>query len=219
MPSATSSRKARRIGPMRFSAVIFPNAANTVALVGNRQLAPDACGRVRVPAGEARTPIRSVSTTAAGYSITQVGRDARVVDGDRPGRHHDHAQHRPERVDRPAQPFDRVLREMAHRVGMIELELGAVVVGAVAAQQRACAGVVEPRVVQHDQAGDRRRDTPTCSRGRARCPVDRPSDRRARGDGARRSRGRRTRARPARRASTKQSIAIASRSAARTSAL
>ena len=82
------------------------------------------------------------------------------MNGDEPRRAHHYAQHRPEVVDRPAEAGDGVLDEPVRRVRMVVPELAPIVVGALRAEQTSRARVVQPRVVQHDEARIRREIRP-----------------------------------------------------------
>ena len=147
--------KARRMASIRFSAVIFPNAANRIASSGtpsasrtrpraaaSRRTAPPRC-----PDGWPRSP-------RTGIGLAQISSDTRVVHRHYPRRLHDHPQHRPRVVNRPAESDDGILREAARGVGVVVPELAAVVVESLLLQQAARPRLVQPRVVQDDEAGE-----------------------------------------------------------------
>ena len=105
------------------------------------------------------------SIGVSGKCRAQLRGDALVVDGDEPRRPHHDAQHRPEVVDRAAEPFYRVLDEVGARVRVVVPELTTVVVEPLAA------GAVAGRA--HGAALDRgRRRARGSGRGRPRCSRD-----------------------------------------------
>ena len=141
---------------IRFSGVTWPNATNTRRRVCNPQVAAQTCRARPARSPPARrhagTPMRIVSTRTSGYCFAQVAGDAGVVHRDQPGGAEHDGQHGPEVIDRPAQPFDRVLLDAGRRLGMVVAKLPAVVVRASLAQQVPGARVVEARIVQDDEA-------------------------------------------------------------------
>ena len=90
-----------------------------------------------------------------GMLVAQVSGHAGVVDGDQTGRSENDRQHGPEVVGRSAQPFDGVLRRRRRpRRGGLYAELAAVVGHAAGpVEQAPRARLVEPRVVQDEEAG------------------------------------------------------------------
>ena len=112
-----SRSNARRIGPIRFSAVILPNAANSTASSGTPSAART---RARAAASSADSngamPRWIASIGTSGNSSRRSAATRALWTATQPRRAHHDAQHRPEVVDRPAQSLDRVLDEVAARV-------------------------------------------------------------------------------------------------------
>ena len=144
---------------MRFSAVTLPKDREHQGVIRHVELAAHtrACLDLAV---ERRAASRLECSHAhpdrvngdISVLFAELGGYAPVVHGDRPGGPHHHAQHRPEVVDRSAEPFDGVFDEVGCRIGMVVPEFVAVVAEPFLIQQSPRPGMVQARVVQHDEA-------------------------------------------------------------------
>ncbi len=174
---------------MRFSAVILPNAANSTASSPHAEAGPHSRPR-RGVRSQRRGPQMDRLHGGAGKRLAQIGGDARVVDGDEPRRAHHDAQHRPAVVDRTAEPRHRVFDDvaLAPRDGRTRTRAGSRRTAPAAAAPARARDAAARRAAR--PAREMRRDSPTCSRGTARCRADRRQDRRDRGAPSRGSRGR-----------------------------
>ena len=118
-------------------------------------LIPSAGGRERI--GHAEPDHIDLSALER---LAEFVRHDGVVHRHAAGGQHDAAEHRPEVGDRPTESHDADGRSFRRHLGMIEDELGFVLPRAPPGQQARGAGVVQVRIVEHDEPGELKKVRP-----------------------------------------------------------